>query len=622
KIILSPPLSSHAGSMALDIDEENWVDFEPPQSALNRSGYPSSPTSAGGLAGAALRRSAHNNMMLTRSRQDMEKLTALEDLNSQLQGKVDAITKEMKQGRRQAFKRHRKAEKELKIGKDELDRTQVKVTDLEEQNYRLIEASRQIRMRRIQLQKQLPAPGSIPGSTMATIAAEMMGDDMTIQEMLAEDVRIFEELKERLQSLERKNLSLQQQKSEADKKTIQMAQELNEMQEAHEMLVVRLTEMSEVQSAYLEQSMHVKELEHNIQELQNQVSTMSSRMSQLNSPLMSPSEPSSPIQSHWRQEDAELKTLKTILHGTSPQPMALRSPRLRSHRRPKRTLLAELESEWFRQTSFFGPPQQAQLPGAIELPGVPKSPKALRDRRHESDAELFSDDASGKVKGWQAHIRDMGEDEACESSSCIRKRRHHRIKYPGAGSASDTDCGHTSGMLSGDGGDSDVEEFHRLSHPHSPHTHLSLPHHQHFPRKRRSSGESGLDLDDDSISDCSDPHHLHHERPSTPGCCCHHYNDYDSYTSYDSEVDDLDEEENVEGWAHFVDYDVSMQGYDKYRDGYYVYRRRRGIIGMVQGVILLFRLFWRWCRFLFILSTALGLAIYRGPDALLTDGHY
>ncbi|KAG0038298.1 hypothetical protein BGZ82_000605 [Podila clonocystis] len=600
-IILSPPPELPGGDVEDDNSgDENWVDFEPSRSSSHHlsSSYPNSPTTVGPFAHhVSFRRStSHSGLMRSRSRQDIEKLASLEDSNQELQAKIDAVTKELKQGRRQAFKRHRKAELELKTVKDELERTTVKVVDLEEQNGRLIEASRMIRMRRILLKNQLPAPGSIPGSTMAAIAVEMQGDEMTIQEMLAEDNRIFEELRDRLQSLERKNVSLAHQKTEADKKTQELAQDLADMQKDHEDLLTNLCGFSDLQTAYDEQTAHVKELENNIQELQNQISTMSSRLSQMNSPLMSPSEPSSPMQGFWRRDDADFKALKTILHGSSPQTVALKSPGLRGQRKPRRTLLAELESEWFRDVSFFGPPRVVeQQPQTIHMSHPPKSPKALKNKRHDSESESFSDDNGGRVKGWRERIQDMDEDEACESSSCIRKRRHHKFKYNGM--TSDTDGGAESHGMDGD--DSDVEQFHLYQQ-----------------RKRR---QAGLDMlsDSDCLSDCSDPsghHDLH--RSSTPGCCCM-YDDYSGYTSYD---DDLAEEESIMGWAHFEDHDASALGYDKYRDGYYIGRRnRRSIMGMIQGVFLMFRLLWRWCRFICILSTALGIAIYRGPDALLTE---
>ncbi|KAF9419832.1 hypothetical protein BGZ94_009303 [Podila epigama] len=631
-IILSPP-PEQPGSIDLDDDnsgDENWVDFEPSRASSSAShhhlstSYPNSPP---GVAAAgpfshnvSFRRSAsHSSLMRSRSRQDIEKLATLEDLNAELQAKVDAITKELKQGRRQAFKRHRKAEKELKAVKEELEQTTTKAVELEAQNSRLIEASRMIRMRRILLKNQLPAPGSIPGSTMAAMAVEMQGDDMTIQEMLAEDNRIFEELRDRLQSLERKNAALAAQKVEADKKTQELAQDLADMQKDHEDLLTNLCGFSDLQTAYDEQSAHIKELENNIQELQNTISTMSSRLSQMNSPLMSPSEPSSPMQSLWRRDDADFKALKTILHGSSPQAVALKSPGLRGQRRPRRTLLAELESEWFRDVSFFGPPrvveQQHQHAQTIHMGHAPKSPKALKNHRHDSESDAFSDDAGGRVKGWRQNIRAMDDDEACESSSCIRKRRNtRRLEYGHGhghgGMTSDTDGGMESSSHHGmDNDDSDVERFHLYRQ-----------------RKRRHSGTSTMDDRDhsDCHSDCSyssGQHDPHHGRSSTPGCCCHLYDhdDYSGYTSYDGEHDD---EESVEGWAHFEDYDASALGYDKYRDGYYLGRRnRRSIMGMIQGVILMFRLLWRWCRFICILSTALGIAIYRGPDALLTDGH-
>ncbi|KAF9028721.1 hypothetical protein BGZ52_008727 [Haplosporangium bisporale] len=601
-IILSPPPELPGGDVDDDNSgDENWVDFEPSRSSSHHlsSSYPNSPTTVGPFAHhVSFRRStSHNGLMRSRSRQDIEKLATLEDMNQELQAKVDAATKELKQGRRQAFKRHRKAEQELKAIKDELERTTVKVVDLEEQNGRLIEASRMIRMRRILLKNQLPAPGSIPGSTMAAIAVEMQGDEMTIQEMLAEDNRIFEELRDRLQSLERKNVSLAHQKTEADKKTQELAQDLADMQKDHEDLLTNLCGFSDLQTAYDEQTAHVKELENNIQELQNQISTMSSRLSQMNSPLMSPSEPSSPMQSFWRRDDADFKALKTILHGSSPQTVALKSPGLRGQKKPRRTLLAELESEWFRDVSFFGPPRVVEQPQTIHM-NPPKSPKALKNKRHDSESESFSDDTGGRVKGWRERIQDMDEDEACESSSCIRKRRNHKFKYNDM--TSDTDGGVESHGMDGD--DSDVEQFHLFQQ-----------------RKRRLAGLTMID-DSDCLSDCSDPsgHHDLHRRSSTPGCCCHMYDDYSGYTSYD---DEHDEEESMVGWAHFEDYDASALGYDKYRDGYYIGRRnRRSIMGMIQGVFLMFRLLWRWCRFICILSTALGMAIYRGPDALLTDG--
>ncbi|KAF9315401.1 hypothetical protein BG003_003068 [Podila horticola] len=604
-IILSPPPQLPGGDAEDDNSgDENWVDFEPSRSSSHHlsSSFPNSPSTMSSFAHhvSFRRSSSHNGLMRSRSRQDIEKLATLEDLNQELQAKVDAVTKELKQGRRQAFKRHRKAEQELKTVKDELERTTVKVVDLEEQNGRLIEASRMIRMRRILLKNQLPAPGSIPGSTMAAMAVEMQGDEMTIQEMLAEDNRIFEELRDRLQSLERKNVSLAHQKIEADKKTQELAQDLADMQKDHEDLLTNLCGFSDLQTAYDEQTAHVKELENNIQELQNQISTMSSRLSQMNSPLMSPSEPSSPMQGFWRRDDADFKALKTILHGSSPQTVALKSPGLRGQRKPRRTLLAELESEWFRDVSFFGPPRvvEQQQPQTIHMNHAPKSPKALKNKRHDSESESFSDDNGGRVKGWRERIQDMDEDEACESSSCIRKRRHHKFKY--GGMTSDTDGGVESHGMDGD--DSDVEQFHLYQQ-----------------RKRRQAG-LGMMSDSDCLSDCSDPsgHHDLHRRSSTPGCCCHMYDDYSGYTSYD---DEHAEEESIMGWAHFEDYDASALGYDKYRDGYYIGRRnRRSIMGMIQGVFLMFRLLWRWCRFICILSTALGIAIYRGPDALLTDG--
>ncbi|KAF9105952.1 hypothetical protein BGX29_010936 [Mortierella sp. GBA35] len=659
-IILSPPpeipISSGGGGggglvgvgdlggVEDDNNDENWVDdYEPSQHrSLPHSSLSSSLLSSSTAGSAAGGGSHHHNVsfrrsvshtggfnMRSRSRQDIEKLASLEDLNTELQMKVETITKELKQGRRQAFKRHRKAEQELKNVKNELERTVTKVVDLEEQNGRLIEASRMIRMRRIQLKNQLPAPGSIPGSTMATMAVEMQGDEMTIQEMLAEDNRIFEELRDRLKSLERMNLSLAHQKAEAEKKTQQIAQDLSDMQKDHEDLLTNLCGFSDLQTAYDKQAAHVQELENSIQELQNTVSTLNSRFSQMNSPLMSPSEPSSPMQSLWRRDDADFKALKTILHGSSPpQPMVLKSPNLRGQptgatRRPRRTLLAELESEWFRDISFFGPPRvvadQQEQQQQIHLPGIhaPKSPKALKNHRHDSESEFFSDDTGGRVKGWRQRIRNinMEEESACESSNCIRKK-HRRGRFQPV-STDDTDAGGMTTESHG-GEDSDVERYQLYSRRQAGHHQL---------RKRRHHNGSGSD-DDEDLSDCSDPlHHRHHAgshgdnngRPSSPDeCCCHLYDDYSDYSSYDDE----DEEESVVGWAHFEDYDASSFGYDKRRDGYYMGRRsRRGIFGMIQSVFLLFRLVWRWCRFISILSTALAIAIYRGPDALLTDGH-
>ncbi|KAG0350597.1 hypothetical protein BGZ54_003732, partial [Gamsiella multidivaricata] len=534
KIILSPAPEMSGSIAIIDPDDndgnnsgdENWVDdFEPSRSSSSSLHPISPPTSSNSHHHAtSFRRSptSHNsNMMRSRSRQDIEKLASLEELNAQLQGKVDAVTKELKHGRRQAFKRLRRAEKELKMCKDELDRTTFKVVDLEEQNGRLIEASRMIRMRRIMLKNQLPAPGSIPGSTMANMALEMIGDDVmdeiTIQEMLAEDNRIFEELRDRLQSLERKNTALMQQKAEADRRTQQLAQDLSDMQQEQEELMANLCGLSDLQSAYDEQSAHVRELENSIEELQNTISTMSSRFSQMNSPLLSPADPSSPVQSVWRREDADFKALKTILHGASPQPMALKSPGLKGQRRPRRTLLAELESEWFRDVSFFGPPrvpeqQQQQQQQPIHL-GGPKSPKALKNHRHDSESDAFSDDAGGRVNGWRERIQDMGEESMCESSSCIRKRRN-RFKY--AGSDTDGGLGEPLGDSTAEhGDDSDVERYQLR-----PRKRLGHHHQLTIAGGIVSSGCEDESADED-MSDCSDPHHLHYRRPSTPGCCCH-----------------------------------------------------------------------------------------------------
>ncbi|KAF9172002.1 hypothetical protein BGX21_003037 [Mortierella sp. AD011] len=581
----APELTGDVVDGDADGGDENWVDFEPSRSTSQNN----SQSSAFSSQHISFRRgNNHSSANRIRSRQDIEKMASLEELNAQLQTKVDTITKELKQGRRQAFKRSRKAEKELKAIKDELDRTTIKVVDLEEQNGRLIEASRMIRMRRIMLKNQLPAPGSIPGSTMAAMALEMQGDEMTIQEMLAEDSRIFDELRDRLQSLERRNTALLHQKVEADKKTQLVAQDLADMQKSHDQLSSDLCGYIDLQHAYQEQTAHLKELENTVEELQNTISSMSSRLSQMNSPIMSPSVPSSPIQSLWRREEGgEINALRTILHGSAPpKSMSLKSPRLKSNQhRPRRTLLSELESEIFKDFSFFGPPRTAEQPQQpIHLGGIhaPKSPKALKDHRHGSESDSFSD-AGGKVHGWREQVQDMDSESVCESSSCIRKRRKRFGGYVG----SDTD----GGIDDHHGDDSDVERY-------------RLPHHRRLPPS----------CEDDDFSDCSDPHHLDFRRPSTPGCCCHLYDGYSDYSSYD------DEEESVVGWAHFEDYDASSLGYDKKRDGYYLGRRsRHGILGMVQSVFLLFRFFWRWCRFICVLSTALGIAIYRGPDAMLTD---
>ncbi|KAG0287749.1 hypothetical protein BGZ96_008355, partial [Linnemannia gamsii] len=613
----------------IDTNDDNWVDdLEPnqhrsmPHSPLSSSLL--SPTSGG--SNHNFRRSQSHNggfNMRSHSRQDIEKLVSLENRNSELQVKFDALTKEIKQGRRQAFKRSRKAEQEIKAVKSELERSTAKAVDLEEQNGRLIEASRMIRMRRIQLKNQLPAPGSIPGSTMATIAVEMQGDEMTIQEMLAEDNRIFEELRDRLKSLERMNISLVQQKAEADKKTAQIAQDLTDMHKDHEDLMTNLCGFSDLQTAYDKQRSHVRELENTIQELQNQVSTMSSRLSQMNSPLMSPSEPSSPMQSLWRRDDADFKALKTILHGSSPQPMVVKSPNLRGQptgpKRPRRTLLAELESEWFRDISFFGPPRvvaDQQEQQQIHLPSIhaPKSPKALKNHRHDSESDFFSDDTGGRVKGWRQRIRniDMEEESACESSNCIRKKHHRRGRFQPV--ATDTDAGGMTTESHG-GEDSDVERYQLYRHR------QENPHHQLRKRRHLGGSRSGSD-DDDDHSDCSDPmHHHHHHHDNNNGnhhssgddfrslspdgeCCCHLYDDFSDF-SYDDE----DEEESVVGWAHFEDYDASSFGYNPRRDGYYLGRKsRRGMFGMIQSVFMLFRLVWRWCRFISILSTALAIA--------------
>ncbi|KAG0051658.1 hypothetical protein BGZ83_003488 [Gryganskiella cystojenkinii] len=676
-IILSPPPELPIGSV-LTVDgsvldeeansgDENWVDDYEPSSLLhvgaspssvggNSSSsfsYPTSPAHTGGGFGSnghyhhhqqqqhhhiAFRRSAshHSGLMRSRSRQDIEKLATLEDLNAELQSKVDAITKELKQGRRQAFKRYRKAEREFKAVKDELDRTSAKVIDLEEQNGRLIEASRQLRQRRIHLKNQLPAPGSIPGSTMVAMAVEMQGDEMTLQEMLAEDNRIFEELRDRLQSLERKNAQLAHQRTEAEKRSQQLQQDLLEGEKEQEDLITSLSGYADLQVSFEEQKAHIKQLENQNYELQNQISTMSSRLSQANSPMLSPTEPSSPIQSVWRRDDADFKALKTILHGSSPGPMGLlKSPGLKGQRRPRRTLLEEFESEWFRDVSFFGPrvTEQQQIPtiqmdgnSGAETGGRKHGKRALKNHRHESESESFTDDTGGRVKGWRRRIQDADySDEACESSSCVRKqrstgRRGSRFKFAGE---SDTD--HQGQHTHGE--DSDVDRY-QLRRRRTRHRHRS---------NESNSGSvfesgSGLDEDpfevDDGLSDYSDLDHHNQERPDTPGCCCHLYEDeYSGYSSYDDDemhmLHDRDDEESVVGWSHFMDHESSTFGYDQRRDAYYLGRRPRGgIFGMIQSAFLLLRLIWRWCRFIGILSTALGIAIYRGPDALLTDGHY
>ncbi|KAG0008036.1 hypothetical protein BGZ80_003932 [Entomortierella chlamydospora] len=265
KIHLTPAPEQTGDVVDGDADggDENWVDFEPSQSTSQNNSHSSTFSSHH----VSFRRgNNHSGTNRIRSRQDIEKMASLEELNAQLQNKVDTITKELKQGRRQAFKRSRKAEKELKAIKDELDRTTIKVVDLEEQNGRLIEASRMIRMRRIMLKNQLPAPGSIPGSTMAAMALEMQGDEMTIQEMLAEDSRIFDELRDRLQSLERRNTALLHQKVEADKKTQLVAQDLADMQKSHDQLSSDLCGYIDLQHAYQEQTAHLKELENTVEE--------------------------------------------------------------------------------------------------------------------------------------------------------------------------------------------------------------------------------------------------------------------------------------------------------------------------------------------------------------------
>lgn len=668
-IILSPPPELPVGSSILSMDgaddeggnsgDENWVDdYEPSRSLLHvasspsSSGaasssfsYPNSPSSIGPFThhhhNVSFRRCAsHSGILRSRSRQDTEKLATLEDLNSELQAKVDATTKELKQGRRQAFKRHRKTEKELKAVKDELDRTTIKVVDLEEQNGRLIEASKTLRMRRIQLKNQLPAPGSIPGSTMVAMAVEMQGDEMTLQEMLAEDNRIFEELRNRLQSLDRKNAQLAHQKVESDKRAQQLAQDLADVQADNEDLLTNLCGYSDLRIKYEEQSAHVDELENAVKELQNTISVNAARLSQMNSPMLLPTVPSSPVQAVWRRDDADFKALKTILHGSGPGPMAaLKSPGLKGQRRPRRTLLAELESEWFRDVSFFGPPRVAEQPQntvpTIHMDSDGDRPhhhhhnnkRAIKNHRHESESEFFTDDTGGRVKGWRRRIQDLDySDEACESSSCVRKQRsgrtqpRHRFKFAGE---SDTD--HHDQLTHGEESDGERYQLRRRGNRR---------------RRRRSSGSNSgsvygseddpFEVDDGQLSDCScsDLEHDHVSRPESPGCCCHFYEDeYSGYSSFDEDnmhmLHDRDDEESLGGWAHFEDHDASSLGYDQKRDGYYLGRRpRRGIIGMIQSVFLLVRLVWRWCRFIGILSTALGIAIYRGPDALLTDGHY
>ncbi|KAF9935265.1 hypothetical protein FBU30_004840 [Linnemannia zychae] len=622
-------VSANGEEITVDDNDDNWVDdFEPGQrqSPQSSSLLPMSPLNSSGSNQHGRRSVSHTGgfNVRSRSRQDIEKLASLEDHNTELQMKFDALTKELKQGRRQAFKRHRKAEQELKTVKTELERTTAKAVDLQEQNARLIEASRVVRMRRILLKNQLPVPGSIPGSTMANIAAEMQGDDMTIQEMLAEDNRIFEELRDRLKGLEKMNASLIQQKAEADKKTVQIAQDLSDMQKDHEDLMTNLCGFSDLQTAYDKQTSHVRELENQIQELQNTVSTMSSRLSQMNSPLMSPSVPSSPLTGGWRRDDPDIKALTTILHGSAPQNMIMKSPDLRGQntgrKKPRRTLLAELESEWFREFSIFASPRvEQQEQPHIQFPGIhaPKSPKALKNHRHDSESEFFSDDTGGRVKGWRRKVRhiDMGEESACESTNCIRKKhRRHRIQSIGT----DTDAGGMTTESHG-GEDSDVERYQLYRRNEERH-------HQLRKRRHLSSSRSGSD-DDEDLSDCSDPMHHSHQRhhgnhhdlrASSPDdeCCCHLYDDYSDYSYYDDES----EEESLAGWAHFEDYDASSFGYDKRKDGFYLGRKSRtGLIGMFHSFVLFFRLVWRWCRFISILSTALAIAVYRGPDALLTD---
>jgi hypothetical protein len=269
------------------------------------------------------------------------------------------------------------------------------------------------------------------------------------------------------------------------------------------------------------------------------------------------------------------------------------------------TLLAELENEFYRNFSFFGPPReqppppQDQQEGGIRIPGLkspmhlpglrsPKSPKVLKDHHHDSESDTFSDDAGGRVKGWRKNIRSMDEESVCESSNCVRKRRH-RFRYD----ASDEEIDRFDQPESHIDEDSDVERYQLLPRGRDPHT-----------------CDSTCGDETDGMSDCS------HFRPSSPGCCCHMY--------YDEEVSDYydeDETESVGGWAHFIDAEASTYGYDFKRDGHYIGRRqRRGFFDLIHGVFMLFRFFGRWCRFVCILSTALGIALYRGPDALLTDG--
>lgn len=262
------------------------------------------------------------------------------------------------------------------------------------------------------------------------------------------------------------------------------------------------------------------------------------------------------------------------------------------------TLLAELENEWFRNVSFFGHPRapepqpQPKSPIHIAIKS-PKSPKAPKNHRHDSESETFSDDAGGRVKGWRKSIRSMDEESVCESSSCVRKKRRHRFKYDG----SDTDGGAQIEQIDSHGEDSDVERYQLRPRGRNP---------------QRCASSCGDETDD--MSDCSSPNYT---RSETPGCCCHLYDD-DDYSDYSYDVEE--DNESVGGWAHFIDADASIYGYDYKRDGHYSGRKqRRGLFGLIQGVFQLLRFFWRWCRFLSILSTAMAIALYRGPDALLTD---
>ncbi|ORX98704.1 hypothetical protein K493DRAFT_313527 [Basidiobolus meristosporus CBS 931.73] len=300
---------------------------------------------------------------------DEENVAELEMANAELQSRLDAAVQENAQRRKQNERQIRNLEADIRGLRTELDMANQTVTQLRDRNYQL------------QQRKRV---------------------EHHIHQHDANDEQFIDQLIQKVSQLEELKASLEAQKLDLEKRLSGVLNGLEEARLRIEELEETHNEYNELQVAFERQSMHVAELSQSVEEQRSWIQGIFSQ----HSPRSVPG-----TYNFQASLTSPKMDLTSALFGTSYSSTNSPSGTSQISIRKRRTLLSELESEWYRNVTGRTPAGSVKSPNSVSgvISSTPRGMNifSVTNSNFNSPVSLHSITSPNSSNISTSYLRDM-----------------------------------------------------------------------------------------------------------------------------------------------------------------------------------------------------------------------